>query len=139
MHKLGALIAMLLLGGCFTVTMPQPKPGEYSNYREMAYRQMQIFTFSNVPLRTQAEFRTCVVDTVYPYYTPKEVELLDAYARGEHPLSDGELRDLDREVNKRMGGEDGAWAAMVAKCPETIKELQKYGTKPDAPLVVSKG
>lgn len=139
MRRLGAIGAMLLLSGCFTVTMPQPKPGEYSNYREMAYSQMRVLSFPGLPAKTQAEFRTCAVDTVYPYYTAHEIALLDAYARGEHSLTDSEINDLNREINRRMGGEDAAYAAMVATCPDTIKELQKYGNKPDAPLVVSKG
>jgi hypothetical protein len=127
----------LLLSGCITVTVPQPQPGEYSNFREMAYRQMQMLSFPNVSDKTQAEFRTCAVDAMYPYYTPKEIETLDAYARGEQALNQDQIQSLNRTVADRMGGHGGTsdgealLSVMNTKCPGTVSEIRQAGGKPD--------
>ena len=133
------ICAALLLAGCFTIQAPVPQKGQYTNCREFAYSQMKMFSWQGVPAKTQDQMRTCMVDAIYPNYTPAEVDRLNAYARGENQMSAGELQTMDREIGERMGGPKGAAAALMTICPDTIREMQKYpDAKPAVPLVVSR-
>jgi hypothetical protein len=113
------------LAGCVQVHVDDPKPGQYSNYREMAYHRMQLVSFKGLPESLNAKLRTCAVDAAWPYYTPKELEALDAYARGEKPLP-GWAGDLDHEIAMRMGGTAGINAKLQRQCGDVLTEAKNY-------------
>ena len=117
---------VLMLVGC-AVLPPPPKPGDYIDYRTMAYDRAKQLTWGDVPADLQARARTCMVDATLSYYTPDEMRKADAYARGgEAGMTTADLWKIDQDVRQRMGGHDGAEAAMERACPETVRDLKAW-------------
>jgi hypothetical protein len=118
--------AALVLVGC-AVLPPPPKPGEYSNYRACAYDRAKQLTWGDVPADIQVRARTCMVDAKLSYYTLDEMNKADAYARGgEGGVTSADMWEIDRDIQERMGGRDGAEAAMERACPETVRDLKAW-------------
>jgi hypothetical protein len=123
-----ALLAFL--AACVTVQPPQIERGRYTNFREMAYSRAQMMRWDGVPETLQNQMRTCLIDTLYPYYTKAEITRLDAYARGENQLTIAEYNQIDRQMADRVGGESALLAALQANCPDTLRAFKAYGAKP---------
>jgi hypothetical protein len=122
-----AATSVLCVSGCVSVSPPEIPKGRYTNFREMAYSRMQMFSVKGMPDKLQNQFRTCMVDTLYPYYTKIEIERLDAYARGESQLSADEFNQIDSQMKARIGGKEATKAALRATCPDTMKEAEAGG------------
>jgi hypothetical protein len=141
-HKMGvqrsisaavAATFALCVAGCVNAQLPEndsppdiPK-GRYTDFREMAYSRIQTFSVAGMPDKLMSEFRTCMIDTLYPYYTKAEIERLDAYARGENQLSAAEYDQIDTQMRGRLGGKEATKAALRATCPDTMKEAEAGG------------
>jgi uncharacterized protein YceK len=129
MKKLLALaIAVAVIGGCVTVKMEEPKPGQYANYRDMMYSKMRAFHWKDVPQRLETKMVTCTVDIIVNSLTPEEAARLDAYARAEITMSDSEKAALDRRMRNRL--DDATFGREMEKtCPETAAELADFRAK----------
>jgi hypothetical protein len=127
MKKLLALaIAGIVLGGC--MTLPKPKPGQYADYRAMAYAESTNMKIKGVTGDLKRKLQICTVDTTIAHMTPSEIHWLDAYARGEIEVRRSDIRSFEESLIHRMGGEDGTMKAMAKQCPEAMAELSKYKT-----------
>jgi hypothetical protein len=118
-----------MMAGCVQIHVDEPKPGEFSNYREFAYNRARMMSWRGVPADLQARARICAVDATIPYFTPVEMERLDAYARGEGGMTDADITRMDREIESRIGGETGVEAALQRTCPETVHDLKAWAAE----------
>jgi hypothetical protein len=122
------VIAGLLLGGCVTLKMEEPKPGQYANYRDMMYSKMRAFHWKDVPLNLETTMVTCSVDILVNNMTPVERDRMDAYARGEIKISDAEGSAFERTLRSRVD-KVGFDQAMTETCPATAAELAEFRAK----------
>lgn len=127
MKVLGLMTAIvaLALNGCVTIETHDPKPGQYSNYRDMMYATMSNFHFKDVPATLETKMVACTVDTMVGAMPADDMARLDAYARGEIKLSDSEKSALDRKMRDQLPKDQ--WdAAMKRTCPDTMDEVATW-------------
>jgi hypothetical protein len=118
-------IAGLVLSGC-AVNVDRPTPGQYSDYREMAYDESKAMNIEGVPEELKRKLQICTVDTTMDFMTPSEIQWVNAYARGEVDIRRSDYRSFEDSLIDRMGGRDGTLKAMAKKCPVVMAELSKY-------------
>jgi hypothetical protein len=125
---LAPAVIAIMLAGCVTVKMEEPKPGQYSNYRDMMYSKMGALHWKGVPRDLETKMVTCAVDVLVNNLTPEERERLDDYARAEVKMSQAEVDRLDKEMRSRL--DDATFQSeMQRTCPETAAELAAFRAK----------
>lgn len=122
------LAATMLLAGCATTgNVQRVSPGSYSNYREMAIKQMNLMPYyEGMPQDLVHRINTCAADVVFRHYTAAELERLDSYARGQLYLSDKEVEDIHSDAEDRAGGVEKVFEEAKQRCPDVFRDAQAY-------------
>ncbi len=124
--------AAALLAGCVTDSTPINRADTYDSYRDMVIADLsQTFAKapnSSIPQPVQVAYENCSTDYALSFLTAEERARLDKWARGNEPMTAGELKDYQQRFQARAGGPltYAGLDRLRAVCPGDVDSFKQY-------------
>jgi hypothetical protein len=124
-----SLVAIACLAGCVSDSAPVQAKRYYVDYKALLMEGVDHAFMggpkASAPGPVKLAYAECSADYALTGFTENERARLDAFARREITLTNGEMRDLDSRLRSRLGN-SLEFDDLAGTCPDKVPLFKKY-------------